>query len=80
MENRKDMKKRYEYPEKPEICPACGSDRIADILYGYPAFSDKLEEEIKKGHIVLGGCIVTGNDPAWKCLKCGLDIYRTRKA
>ena len=41
------MTKRYEYLEKPAKCPECGSARIADILYGLIAVSEKLEAEIK---------------------------------
>lgn len=55
---------------KPEKCPACGSLKVAKIFYGMPAPSPQLEERIRTGEIVLGGCCITGDDPMWKCLDC----------
>ncbi len=57
--------------EKPEVCPKCGSQRVADILYGLPIFSKELERELDAGGTVLGGCMVTGDDPSWYCVECG---------
>ncbi len=34
----------YRYETKPKNCPVCGSEKIADILYGYPLFSDELKK------------------------------------
>ena len=45
---------------------------MARIMYGYPVFNDELRREIDEGHIALGGCVVTGNDPAQECHDCGL--------
>ena len=41
-------------------------------MYGYPVFSEELQRELDEGRIVLGGCVVTGADPAQKCRDCGL--------
>jgi len=49
--------------EKPAKCPECGSARIADILYGLIAVSEKLEAEIKAWRITPGGCCV--DEPIW---------------
>jgi hypothetical protein len=54
----------------------CGSEIIAEILYGLPAFSPSLRQELRENKIVLGGCCVTGNDPTWKCIECGTYIYK----
>lgn len=70
---------RYTSPHKPDRCPACGSRRIADILYGYPAFSKELEADVAAGRVMLGRCCVTGDDPAWECLDCHIGIYDKRK-
>ena len=60
---------------KPGKCLECGSRNVVDILYGYPINSPDLMEKIKQGKIVLGGCVITGNDPAWKCTECGAEIF-----
>jgi hypothetical protein len=67
---------RYEYLRKPSKCPSCKEKRIAAILYGLPAFSPELESDIEAGRIVLGGCCVTDDDPAWQCNVCGAQIFR----
>lgn len=57
--------------KKPKKCTKCGSKKIAKILYGLPAFSPELKRQLESGEIVLGGCIITGNDPKWQCVECG---------
>jgi hypothetical protein len=44
----------YKSIKKPDKCPECGSDKIADILYGLSAFSPSLKKEIEDHRIVLG--------------------------
>jgi len=58
---------------KPQKCQICESKSIAEILYGLPAFSEKLSKELEKKRIVLGGCCVTEKDPEWHCNDCGYD-------
>mgnify|MGYP000855944048 CR=1 FL=1 len=70
--------KRYESSNLPSECPKCGSTRVAKIVYGLPVFSDQLNAAIKDGRKVLGGCCITGDDPAWKCLDCKTEIYREK--
>ncbi len=69
---------RYEYKTKPKKCPVCGSKKIAKILYGYTIFSEKLDKEIKEGKIVLGGCIISDDDPTWKCIACNTKFYKKK--
>jgi hypothetical protein len=57
--------------EKPDVCPKSGSGRVAYILYGRPDFSEELERELDAGEVVLGGCVVMGDDPSWHCVECG---------
>ena len=52
-------------------CPKCGGTDIALILFGFPPDSEFLKEEVKKKKIVLGGCIVSKNDPQLECNDCG---------
>jgi hypothetical protein len=62
--------------QKPKKCPACGSEKIAEILYGLPAFSERLQKMLADNEIVLGGCCITGDDPVWRCVDCKADINR----
>jgi hypothetical protein len=55
--------------EEPK-CPHCKTTSIAEILWGFPPTSDFLQDQIKQKKIVLGGCIITDNDPQWECNLC----------
>ena len=54
--------------ERP-TCPKCGSVSIARIVYGLPGA--ELMEESRDGKIVLGGCVITGDNPIHACRECG---------
>ena len=69
---------RYEYSRKPRKCPSCKTKSVASILYGYPAFSPELETDLKEKRVVLGGCSITTDDPAWQCTVCDAIIFRKR--
>jgi len=51
-------------------CPNCQSTNHAEILWGLVADIRAIEEELDKKEIVLGGCVVTGDDPKWECNEC----------
>jgi hypothetical protein len=51
-------------------CPKCGAGHVASILYGLPEFSEELRHELDAKQIVLGGCVVEGDDPQWRCNEC----------
>jgi len=70
---------RYEYARKPKKCPACGSARIATILWGMRIPSEREFEAIAAGLAVVGGCIVTDDDPNWSCSDCRVAIYGRTK-
>lgn len=53
-----------------ERCPACGSPRVARILYGLPHFTPELKQELDEGRTVLGGCVVFEGSPRWQCVAC----------
>lgn len=66
-------------------CPRCGSKRAARILYGMPAFSEKLRKELDDGVVALGGCIIYSVEvageqvevgPTRVCQKCGKEFGR----
>jgi len=54
----------------PKKCPKCGSDSIAEILYGLPAYDEQMERDLEAGKIVLGGCCIFDDSPRWHCNKC----------
>ena len=49
-------------------CPNCGGDETIPIIYGLPLPS--MGEKERRGEVLLGGCIVSGNDPEWYCKVC----------
>jgi hypothetical protein len=55
-------------------CPKCGNRNVAEYLWGMPAFTKKLEEELEVGHVVLGGCMITESDPKYHCNNCKNDF------
>lgn len=55
-------------------CPKCGNRNVAEYLWGMPAFTKKLEEELEVGHFVLGGCMITESDPKYHCNNCKKDF------
>jgi hypothetical protein len=67
---------RCESKMKPRKCPACCSPRIAEILYGMPEISAKLEKDLSAGRIILGGCCISDDDPEWQCADCQMVIYK----
>ncbi len=61
---------------QPAQCPACGGGLVARIFRGMPAYDQKLLDDLDAGRIVLGGCVMTNDDPSWQCTQCGQKIYR----
>ena len=59
---------------KTVCCPYCGSGNYAEYVWGMPYMSDELRREMEEGKIVLGGCCITGEDPAYHCRDCGGDF------
>lgn len=52
-------------------CPRCGSEDIIPITYGTPPLSGaRLKRAIEEKTIVLGGCVLCGEAPAWYCRTC----------
>src|SRR5688500_4004440 len=49
-------------------CPHCSNETAVPILYGYRFFE---EENVERGDVVLGGCVVERNDPHAACRTCG---------
>ena len=55
------------------LCPKCESTKIGRYLYGMPEMDEKLEQDVKNGEIIIGGCSVTIEDPEWHCNDCKND-------
>jgi len=55
---------------RPRQCPECGSEKIAEIIYGLVASDLEIEKQVKMGRIVLAGCDVPRKPMRWKCLNC----------
>ena len=72
----KQMSQHVECATKPRKCPQCGKYSIAKILYGMQPTTDALDKKMAEGKVVLGGCIISDDDPAWMCTYCELSIYR----
>jgi len=49
-------------------CPKCGGEAV-EIIYGMP--THELFEAEQRGEVVIGGCLVSGDDDNWQCKKCG---------
>lgn len=54
------------------VCPVCGSEKIAEIVYGMPAFSEDLEAKIDAGEVILEGCCLPEGEPIYpyECREC----------
>ncbi|RMH05251.1 MAG: hypothetical protein D6702_00940 [Planctomycetota bacterium] len=68
----------HRVPGRPERCPECGSEKIADIIYGYfPSFEEPARRPGER-RTILGGCCVTNDDPAWECTSCHARFHPPR--
>lgn len=50
---------------KPPPCPQCGRPAVP-IVYGFP--SPGLMEAADRGAVVLGGCVIEGDQPTYQCV------------
>ena len=57
--------------KKKIVCPKCGSEDVAHILYGLPLYDKTLKNALEKGEIHLGGCCIDADSPAYHCNQCG---------
>lgn len=65
---------KYYSARQPECCPACHSERVREILYGYP-LPDAMDAA-NRGELVIGGCEIDESNPSWQCLDCHADIHQ----
>lgn len=69
---------RVECAKQPAQCPSCNAPSVARIVYGHPLPTERLTQDLAEGKVVDGGCILTGDDPVWKCTACGQPIHREK--
>ena len=58
-----------ETPEATKRCKQCGSHEILPGVYGLPTAETLARAAL--GEVLLGGCVVLGDEPDWRCAKCG---------
>ena len=52
-------------------CSKCQSVNVIKITYGTPSLDDKeMIARIKSGFVVLGGCVIDEDSPAYHCKNC----------
>lgn len=56
------------------ICPSCGSKDTAKILWGMPAMTYELQEQIDNNKVYLGGCCILVPTPTHHCNTCQKDF------
>jgi hypothetical protein len=66
----------FEYPQKMKrICPVCKSESgVRLILWGIPS------EEPDESKYYIGGCLIEGEMPKYKCVKCGWVSLKKNRA
>ena len=52
-------------------CPKCSSPKVAEIRYGLPSDFEGIRSRLDRGELILGGCSVSAESPAWHCHECG---------
>ncbi len=67
---------KLEAKTAPKTCPKCGGAKVAYIFYGIPDLTPGFERELCEGKVTIGGCVMTGCDPAWQCIECGAQIFK----
>ena len=56
--------------EKHHACAQCNKNNVAVIFWGYPADVDVHLKAIDDKEIVVGGFLVSNNDPKCECTDC----------
>lgn len=56
------------------VCPGCGREDSVPLLRGLPDVETMRLAE--RGQVVLGGCMLLGEDPEFCCRSCGLEWGR----
>lgn len=68
--SKRAAKKRSTSPKSPP-CPKCKGKKSIEIVYGMP--SPEAQEDVRKGKLALGGCLIERDQPNWHCKSCDHD-------
>ena len=64
----------------PEYCPRCKKHNVGVFFYGlYRGIEEEtpeMQEKIKAGKMIPGGCMVSDDSPRYHCNDCGLSWGR----
>jgi hypothetical protein len=52
-----------------QSCRVCGSEEILPVVYGLP--TPETVARAAMGEVLLGGCVIMGEQPGWRCSQCG---------
>lgn len=63
--------------QKPK-CPYCGSEDIAEYIWGEPLLDENLFKALDNKEVILGGCCISDNDPQYHCNKCDKDFGKRK--
>lgn len=55
-------------------CPRCDSTRVVRIVFGLP--TPEMFEAAERAEILLGGCVISEDEPTEACLECGYRFTR----
>ena len=64
---------------KKRKCPYCGSEHIAEYLYGMPIPDEKLMKQEREGKLIFAGCVIRDSDPRYHCNDCGKDFGKSKE-
>ncbi len=59
-------------------CPSCKTGRVVRVLYGMPG--PEAADEVERGELLLGGCVMDGSERSHRCTSCGREFDRLPRA
>lgn len=72
--SKKSYQKRMSNETIIQNCPKCNSENIAEFRYGLYDRDEKLNRLIEERKVILGGCEISFDSPAFYCNECGREF------
>ncbi len=69
-EAKTEAESKYFQQMNQTICPNCGAQNTALILYGLMNFDESLKLKLANNWVVLGGCDLRESNPKYECNEC----------